>query len=358
MVYVLGYDVGGANIKVAAVHLENGCLRSVAVVAEYFPVWKHPEKLAFILANLKERLKIEKFDAVGVTMTAELSDAYQTKSEGVYHILASVKKVFNKTPIFVLNTDATLITLKEAKLFPLKVASANWAGTGWLVAQFLKNAIVVDVGSTSTSIIPILNNEVAAQGKTDVDKLVCGELVYTGSLRTNIAAIVKNIPLKDGLARVSSELFAVSGDVHLVLGNIPDVDYTSETTDGRGKTVAESLARLARVVCADTDMLSVEEICEIANYIYREQIRQIADDLKKAYTYIKSLTQENVCVIVTGMGKEFLARRAAEQLVVDEIIDLDAILPKETVYATPAVAVALMTANKIAGGNIKWTSQF
>ena len=160
-------------------------------------------------------------------MTAELSDAYQTKREGVNHILDCVKTVFPEVPIYVLNTDAELESLDVAKQQPLGVAAANWAATGWLVAQQLKNCVVVDVGSTSTSIIPIINGKVAALGKTDLDKLICGELVYTGSLRTNIAAIVQSIPIRNGVAGVSSELFALSGDVHLVLGNITEKDYTS-----------------------------------------------------------------------------------------------------------------------------------
>ena len=110
---------------------------------------------------------------------------------------------------------------------PLGVAAANWAATGWLVAQHLKNCVVVDVGSTSTSIIPIVNGQVAARGKTDLDKLLCGELVYTGSLRTNVAAIVQSIPIRNGVAGVSSELFALSGDVHLSLRQHHIEDYTS-----------------------------------------------------------------------------------------------------------------------------------
>ena len=104
--------------------------------------------------------------------------------------------------------------------------------------------MVVDVGSTSASIIPIVNGQVAAKGKTDLDKLICGELVYTGSLRTNVAAIVHSVPVKGGIAGVASELFALSGDVHLVLGNITEKQYTCETADGRGKSLPEALARL------------------------------------------------------------------------------------------------------------------
>jgi probable H4MPT-linked C1 transfer pathway protein len=352
-VNVLGYDIGGANTKAAFVNVKKGKLVKSVVAVEYFPVWKQPEKLASVLLTLKERLVTGNPDGVGVTMTAELSDAYQTKSEGVHHILACVKEAFPEVPIYVLNTESKLDSVDVAIQNPLRVAAANWAATGWLVAQQTKNCVVVDVGSTSTSIIPVVNGKAVARGKTDLDKLLCGELVYTGSLRTNVAAILQSIPIRGGFASVSSELFALSGDVHLVLGNVAENDYNCETADGRGKTVPESLARLARVVCADAEMLTIQEIVSMAQYVHDQQIRQISEGLTQVYSYTKSLAQRQVPVIVTGLGKNFLARKAAEKLGVDSIVDLDGVLPGKAVLATPAFAVALMTAAKLEGENPK-----
>ena len=354
MVAVLGFDIGGANTKAAIIHAENGHVLHVRVATEYFPIWKQPDKLSEVIVGLKERFGQIKIDALGVTMTAELSDAYQTKQEGVTKILGCVKTAFPNVPIYVLDADAEMLPLKDALERPLEVAAANWAATGWLVAQQLKNAVVVDVGSTSTSIIPIVEGVVAAKGKTDLAKLICGELVYTGSLRTNVAAIVQSIPVKGEVASVSSELFALSGDVHLVLGNINAADYTSETADGRGRTAPEALTRLARVVCADTDMLTKKEITEIAQYIYGQQVLQIVAGLRKVYSYTKALVSSKVPVVVTGLGKVFLARKAAEQIGADEIVDLDLLLPQQAVLATPAVGTALMAASKFTGGMLSW----
>jgi probable H4MPT-linked C1 transfer pathway protein len=353
LVDVLGYDVGGANTKAAYISVRDGKCFDAKVAVEYFPVWKYPEKLTGVLLKLKNQLCDCRLDGVGVTMTAELSDAYQTKREGVNYILGCFMQVFTNIPIYVINTEAKLepseVTLRQ----PLGVAAANWAATGWIVAQQLKNCVIVDVGSTSTSIIPIVKGNVAARGKTDLDKLLCGELVYTGSLRTNVAAIVQSIPIRDGIASVSSELFALSADIHLILGNISAEDYTSETADGRGKTVAEAFARLARVVCADTEMLTQQEIINMAKFIYKSQIRQIIKGLTKVYSYTKSLVSIDVPVVVTGLGKNFLAAKAAKELGVDAILDLGTLLPKEAVLATPAFGVAQMTANKLEGEPIK-----
>jgi probable H4MPT-linked C1 transfer pathway protein len=209
--------------------------------------------------------------------------------------------------------------------------------------------VIIDVGSTTTSIIPIVNNKVAALGKSDLDKLVSGELVYTGSLRTNLAAIVQSVPLKRGVAGVSSEVFALSGDIHLLLGHISEKDYISETADGRGKTVNEAISRIARLICADTEMLSTQETMEIANYIYEKQVAQIVNGLAKVYARVKSLSSAKVSVVVTGLGKDFLARKAAEHLGVDSIKDLGTVLGDAAVFATPAFGVALMTGLQIEG---------
>jgi (4-(4-[2-(gamma-L-glutamylamino)ethyl]phenoxymethyl)furan-2-yl)methanamine synthase len=353
LVQVIGYDVGGANTKAALVYVKKGKLINVQVAVEYFPIWKEPEKLTKVLLKLKKQLVPNSLDGIGLTMTAELSDVYQTKREGVNDILNCVSKAFPDVPVLVLNTEAKLITLDVAKKQPLAIAAANWAATGWVVTKKLKDCVVVDVGSTSTSIIPIVKGKVVAIGKTDLDKLICGELVYTGSLRTNVAAIIHSIPIRNDVAGVASELFALSGDVHLVLGNITQETYSIETADGRGKTIPEALARLARVVCADTEILTKQEIIKMAEYISDMQIRQVAEGLSKVYSYTKSLASGKVPVVVTGLGKNFIAQKAAEKLCVDEILELGTMLSDQAVLATPAFGVALMAANKLEGRNAK-----
>jgi len=357
LVEVLGFDIGGANTKAVIVSVKNGKLESAKVAVEYFPVWKQPQELTAVLLKLKKQLGVHKANGLGVTMTAELSDVYSTKREGVQQILGCVKKAFLDEPIYVLNTDAEMVKYSLAKKSPLSVAAANWAATGWFVSQCIKDCVVIDVGSTSASIIPIINGKVAAKGKTDLDKLMCGELVYTGSLRTNVATIVHSIPIKGGVASVSSELFALSGDVHLILGNITEQQYTSETADGRGKTLAEALARLARVVCADNEMLTKQEIINMAQYIYDQQILQVAEGLNKVYNYAKQLVKDKVSVVATGLGKDFIAKKATQKIGTDEIVDLATLIPKDMSVATPAFGVALMTASKLEGENIQWMPQ-
>ena len=101
MVNVLGLDVGGANTKASFIETRNAKVKDLRTALEYFPVWKGGGNgLSDVLERLKDCLVdgVE-LDGVGVTVTAELSDAYQTKKEGVNHVLDCVCQVFEGVPV-------------------------------------------------------------------------------------------------------------------------------------------------------------------------------------------------------------------------------------------------------------------
>ena len=158
-----------------------------------------------------------------------------------------------------------VLSLEELIENPLNVAAANWIATSKIVAEIDKNCIFVDTGSTTTDIIPIRNGKEIAKGRTDFERSATGELVYTGTLRTNLTSFLDFVPLDDKNYRLASELFAITADVYNVLGLIDDEDYVCATADGAGKSKEDSARRISRVLCADLDILSMDDIIEIAN---------------------------------------------------------------------------------------------
>ena len=353
MVNVLGFDIGGANIKAAFIKTKNANLIEHRTLITYFPIWKkNMNQLQSILCKLNNKLtKSISLDGVGITITAELSDAFKTKREGINSILNSVIDVFANVPKFVVDVESNLLSVEDALEKPYRVASANWAATGWMISKLIKNCIIIDVGSTTTSIIPIVKGKIAAKGKTDLEKLQNGELVYTGSLRTNVATIVNWIPINGIITHVSSELFAQSGDIHIILDNINKEDYITETSDKRGKTKKESMSRLARVVCADIEMLTEQQIIDMAKFVYDKQVDQIAEGLKQVS---KRIPQENLKIAVTGLGRNFLAKKAAKKIGYENIIDIKEYLGDKSAIESTSVAVALMVASNLERQIIKW----
>ena len=326
----LGWDVGGANVKAAVV--EAGARgRTVYTRSRAFEIWREKDALPGVLRALAAELPAA--SSVAVTMTAELSDVFRTKREGVHFVLDAVEAV-SRAPVSVFTTAGGLVDTATARARPLDVAASNWVATALLVGRFLPDALVVDIGSTTTDVVPVVGGRVVAAGRTDPERLLAGELVYTGVVRTNVAAMVRSVPFRGGQCPVASELFAVSGDVHVLLGALAPDDYTGPTPDGRPPDPEFAAERLARVVCADREMLDAEEIRAIATAVARAQVEEVA----AAITRVARRVERPLPVITTGLGG-FLARQAAERAGLP-VTDLADVLAVDVGTAAPAVAVA------------------
>lgn len=296
----VGLDIGGANTKAAVVDRDG----RVRIASEPFEVWRRPDALAGAVASVVGRLGVEGAP-VALTTTAELVDAFGTKREGVLHVLDAARSALAGRDLRVMTTDGELIAFEEARAAPLRCAAANWMATALLIARSSPDAILVDCGGTTTDVIPIAGGSVLARGRTDVERLLCGELVYTGALRTNVAAIVSHVPIAGQRCPVSSELFAISADAHLLRGSLTPEECTCTFPDGRGASLPEARARLARVVCADPEQLREGDIEAIAAAVEEAQIAAIAGALGR----VAAPLPDGVGVIAVGAGA-FLARAA------------------------------------------------
>jgi probable H4MPT-linked C1 transfer pathway protein len=338
---ILGWDVGGANLKAARIGDVGQC--EPAVLERSFPLWREPHRLAAVLSETADRLGSAA--AMAVTMTAELADCFSTKREGVGFVLDAFRTAFPGIDPWVYGVDGRFRSAEAAKQQPLEVAAANWMATATLAARSFHDALLLDVGSTTADIIPIVAGRVAARGRTDAARLRTGELVYTGALRTPVCAIVRSVPLSGRRCRVAAEVFAVAADVHLWLGRIAEGEYTCETPDGRGRSRPEAGARLARMVCADLEMLGDADITAIADHVAQAQIRRIAGGVRQV---MRRLGAAGPGVAVLAGQGIFLARAAAEEagLVTR---DMATDIGFAAARAAPAAAVAYLLAEMVDG---------
>jgi (4-(4-[2-(gamma-L-glutamylamino)ethyl]phenoxymethyl)furan-2-yl)methanamine synthase len=332
---ILGWDIGGANIKAVRIRAASD---EPEVFACAFPLWRERERLPSVLREAAARLGHAR--AMAVTMTAELADCFATKREGVNFVLDAFSSAFPGVEPWVYGIDGRFRSGSAARLHPLRVAAANWMASATVTARTFPDALFVDVGSTTTDIIPIVAGRVAARGRTDVGRLRTGELVYTGALRTPVCAIVRAAPVRGRRCRVAAELFAIAADVHLWLGRISEADYTCETPDGRSRSLEDAAARIARMVCGDLDMLGSADVTAIAEHVARAQVGQIARAIRQVTRRFGS--DRRWTAVLAGQGT-FLARVAAEQMGL-QTCELAGVFGARAASAAPAAAVAYLLA--------------
>ena len=329
---ILGWDIGGANTKVALV--AGGRVR--AAQAHWYELQRAPHELPSLLAALAARAGARADDAHAVTMTAELSQFFRTKRDGVHFVLDAVERAFPGAAIHVYTVDGRFLDPATARREAIAVAAANWAATARIVALHVADALLIDVGTTTTDIIPVVGGRMVALGRTDPERLASGELVYSGALRTPAEAMASTVPLGGGHAGVSAEGFALAGDVHLWRGDLAPADYTVPAPDGRPATREFAGERLARVVCGDRELLDERDVGAIADALAAAQVERIATAIGRVRARHPSLA----AAVVTGLG-DFIAARAAAAAGL-HVVHLSASLGGDAARCAPAAAVALL----------------
>src|SRR5688572_5250866 len=328
----LGWDIGGVNTKVARV----AGATVLAVCSRPFELQHDPGALVQVLRELAAGTGASGADTHAVTMTAELSQMFRTKRDGVQCVLDALVAAFPDATICVYAVDGRFLTVADACQAPLLVAAANWSATARIVAQSLPDALLIDIGTTSTDIIPIVSGEVSALGWTDPDRLASGELVYSGAVRTPVEALAASVPLEGREVGLSAEGFALSGDVHVWRGDLRPSDYSAPTPDRRPATREFAGERLARAICADRDMVNEAVVTAIADALAAAQIDRIAG----AITKVRGRHPALRTAVVTGLGK-FIADRAARQAGLD-VVSLASSLGDDAARCAPAASVALL----------------
>jgi hypothetical protein len=200
---------------------------------------------------------------------------------------------------------------------PLHFAANNWMASALHAARSHPDALLIDVGSTTTDIIPLVGGEVAAVGRTDTERLDHGELVYCGALRSNPNTLVRTVPVRGSLCRVADERFSFMADVHLLLGNITEDDYTCATADGRGTGLEASRMRLARLVCADGEMLDMADVVCMARAVYEAQLFGVTRAALQVLSGLDSARRPGL-VLAAGSGA-FVAAEAASRLGMESV---------------------------------------
>lgn len=303
---VLAFDIGGAHIKAA-----DGLGWAAS---EPFHLWRQPELLAEALRRIVTARRPRRIVA---TMTGEIADCFASREAGVNHIVTAVEAAAGdgRVDIGIYCVDGTIASPADVRGEPLTAAAANWHAMARLAAAHASTdrTFVIDVGSTTTDIVPLAAGVPVPMAHDDIGRMATGELVYTGVERTPVATLVRSLPwpgMGPGRRPVASERYADSRDVWLLLGGLAEGPTACDTADGRPATRAAARARLARMLLADPDAFSEADALAAAEWCARAQARLVARALDRVARLVGC---QPACVVLSGHGL-CLAHRALQHL--------------------------------------------
>ncbi len=332
----VGWDIGGAHLKMASIdHV--GAVNFVKQLAT--PIWKGLGNLENAMSEMCNQIT-EGSLMHAITMTAELADIFKSRKSGVRELTGFLEHYFDKENFQIYAGNSGLIESNKANSYITDIASANWHATASFVAQNIDAGVLIDIGSTTTDIIPFASEQLFNIAYTDHERLRDNELIYTGVIRTPVMAVVNKIFYDGQWQSIAAENFSTMADIYRLSSELNEQDDILETADGAGKTPCDSARRLARMVGLDLqDEKNINSFVEISKHIAASHLEIINESLLKVLSRHKSH-----CLVGAGAGS-FLIKKLA-RINNLEYVDFTELLtcPKQEKYKALSCATAVSVA--------------
>ena len=342
-----GWDVGGAHLKVSAA----GASGRIDDVGQWVcPLWQGLDHLHraidLVLARWPAAAHPDVWHAV--TMTGEMVDLFPSREEGVRLIAETLSARLGPQVRF-FGGDAGWLAAQHCADAWRHVASANWLATASWLATRLPDAVLVDIGSTTTDIVPISNGRVVAQARDDAGRLATGELVYQGVVRTPLCGLAQRIAFGDTFVNVMNEWFATTADVYRLTGELDAAHDVHASADGGPKTEAASRVRIARMIGRDAREASDAEWLRFALRWRTLQLAETGINLERVEGRHDGLA--SAPLVGAGCGRFLVAALAGERA--RPYVDIGALTGASgecgqwAATCAPSVALALLAARAL-----------
>lgn len=337
----VGWDLGGAHLK-AVVADAGGRISGAWQVP--CTLWRGMVHLTAAIGEVRPHLL--GMTRHGLTMTGELVDLFESRADGVGQLADAAARSFQGVDLRIYaGRDAFRATSDAARHWQA-IASANWHASAAFAASRMEQGLLVDIGSTTSDIVPFLDGQVRFAGYSDEERLTSEELVYTGVTRTPVMAIAERVPFGGSSQLVMAEYFSTMADIHRLTGELPADADQQATADGRGKSDGDSARRLARMLGRDTDPSDLAPWRQLAWRLSERQSGKLLEASERVLS--RRVLADDAPVVGAGVGR-FLARRLAGQLrrpYVDfsELVSGEAQATEWAARCAPAAAVAVLAA--------------
>lgn len=337
MQYNIGWDIGGAHLKAVLLDAD-GVVQSVYQLA--CPLWKGLHELQRAMMEIMQSIQ-QPHAISAVTMTGELVDLFPNREVGVCEIAKVVHRLLGDRVMFYAG-NMGWVSIDSVQSHTQAIASMNWLASAEYLTQFFDRALLIDMGSTTTDIIPLDKDGMLAIGRTDAQRMANHALIYTGVVRTPLMALSQTISFKDKTYYVAAEFFATTADVYRLLNQLPESVDLADAADGQGKTPIETARRIARMVGHDVEDFHMFAWVELAK-TFKQQQKKL---LMQAVKY--HLNQDVRSIVAVGIGA-FLCKEIALDLglpymsIIEYVQAKDANTQWHAVNCFPAYAVARLS---------------
>jgi probable H4MPT-linked C1 transfer pathway protein len=305
---LIGWDIGGAHLKAAA----SAGGQVLAVSQKPCLLWQGMHHFHEAVEETLKELSPTPDCRHAVTMTGELVDRFANREEGVLSLIRAMETHCTSGSLVIFAGRAGFLEpgAIDSRHIP-DIASANWMATGFHAASRIRDALLIDIGSTTTDLLLVQRGEVQMRGYTDFERMRYDELIYSGIVRTPLMALARRAPFEGEWVGLMAEHFATTADVYRLCGELPEHADQMPTADGGAKTVPASARRIARLLGRDAESAEADAWERVARFFRGQQLGSIALACERQLS--RGLLNRRAPFVGAGVGR-FLVQELATRL--------------------------------------------
>lgn len=369
MARTLGIDLGNSKVKYVALELAGD--RPTARFATYalpYTAEQMPDRSTDFEAGLVTTssafmaatgLQAGDFDQVVVATSHFYS--YPTFRQALHHTARLTAAVWGDA-VRLIGADGRLYTTSEALdrtgTEVLRFAATKFWGSAYLASKLIERGLSVDVGTTSTDAIAIVDGAIDPSSHHDPDRFNLGRLESQRLMWYGMTAT----PLDYAARRASAgersyylyPRMAQTECLTRILDLVPEELARQHAYFGRYPSREEALFELAQAFGLDREILSDRDLVDLASNLHRQLIARVAEGVARVIAQAGLGHPASIQAAVMGLGKDALARQALLACGVkhDRIVDVESVIGPDLVAVSTAYGVALKGLEEVVGRSL------
>lgn len=320
---ILGLDVGNAKIKLCYIE-SGGVLAADSVRWQSLLLPFSADRRHDFEVGVRNRVcmigQLFGFDPGALDAVVACSShaySYPLLHESASHLASILSATFGATPAYLVAVDGTLTPVQEIEgLGPEALSTyvlTNFYGSAQLGSRLIRNGISVDIGTTSTEVMPIVEGRVDPIGLARPSDYVRfryqhHRLAWYGLTWTPLSMIAPEVVTPSGTYQVVARghrtdlLFALHDEV--------DPELLREHAYVPPPDRQQALAGLCELVGLDRRLLAESEIMEVHHFLYERLVDRVAGLMTAVAHETFQQPPDELDVAVFALGEHVLARPA------------------------------------------------
>ena len=288
--------------------------------------------------------------------------AYPSFEGAHHHTLSLMAQCFRPDVVRILGAEGRLYSLAEAGALSgrqvVRFAATKFWGSAYLASKLIGHGMSIDVGTSSTDLVPVLGGmpdpEAAADPDTyNLNRLKTERFIWYGLTATPLdyisheaEAMGTSWPLYPRMAKTEV--------LTSILGLAPRELTEAHAYGGKFPGAEEARFQLAQACGLDVELVGAETLEAIARDLSRRMIDRMAASVRKVAAHAGLGPLEEASGAVMGLGRASVAREALIQAGFrpERLVDVEAVLGAGLSSVSTAYGAALRGLEVVMGERV------